>query len=226
MRERNVQRGPRPAHLLGARHDGQGVAGLPAALARLVGGGVTLPTQQFAHGVAAGHVPERPMFEFTGLAHDGAFAVALDALGPHVHGRQQLLRELQAQGRQRVHQRQDVFHVAPGVGVVQHRADGAAAQRLRRHGPAFVKDVFNLGEDAADLDHGGRSRVGARRFAMPVAFTPLPARRRRAGRSASAPGRPGRRHGSGPLAAVDRQLWRRGAGLWPPPLAATRALAR
>src|SRR5215208_2297645 len=60
MRHRHVETRARPTHLLRRGHDG-----------------LRIP-EDLAHGVAARHVPERPMLELPGSADDCALAVALD----------------------------------------------------------------------------------------------------------------------------------------------------
>ena len=112
-----------------------------------------MPTQQFTHRIAAGHMPQRTVLKLTGGADDRALAVTLDTLGRHVHRGQQAARHVQPDGIERLHHRQDVRFVAAGKGVGQHGGNRAAPQWCSGAWPALVPDVFDLGVDASDVDH-------------------------------------------------------------------------
>jgi hypothetical protein len=152
--QRHVERGTGRTDLLGARHDGQCIAALAGGLALGIRGRIALPAEQFAHRIAAGHVPQRAVFELAGGADDRALAVALDALGRHRHRVEQAARHLQADRVQRFHHRHDVALIAAGERICQHRSYHAAPQRGGRRRAELVEDVFHLGQDATDLNHG------------------------------------------------------------------------
>ena len=97
------------------------------------------------------------MLEFTSGTDDRALAIALDAVGRNAQRRQQAARQVQSDGVERGHQGQDVGLITTSVGVGQHRGDGATAQGHGRARSTLVVDVFDLGEDAANVDqaHGG-----------------------------------------------------------------------
>ncbi|MNV90381.1 hypothetical protein D3C71_1847630 [compost metagenome] len=94
------------------------------------------------------------MLQLTRSANNRALAVGFDALCRHGHGFQQALRHVQPHRLQSVHHGEDVGLVAPGIGIGQHRADGATQQGHIRHGPELVPDFFHMGKNASYLDHG------------------------------------------------------------------------
>src|SRR6218665_2326781 len=167
MGQRHIQRATRRADLLRGRHDGQGIGALPAAPGALgvlgalgavgasgIGAALCLPTQQLAHRIAPGDMPQRAMFELARRADDGALAIALDAPGRHRHRLEQAPGQVQAHILQRIHQRQNVLLVPARIRIAQHRSDGAAQQRPVGDRAEFVADVLQLGENTPDADHG------------------------------------------------------------------------
>src|SRR6218665_1389266 len=119
-----------------------------------IGAALCLPTQQLAHRIAPGDMPQRAMFELARRADDGALAIALDAPGRHRQRLEQAPGQAQAHILQRIHQRQNVLLVPARIRIAQHRSDGAAQQRPVGDRAEFVADVLQLGENTPDADHG------------------------------------------------------------------------
>src|SRR6218665_3699510 len=170
MGQRHIQRATRRADLLRGRHDGQGIGALPAPPGALgvlgalgvfgavgapgIGAALCLPTQQLAHRIAPGDMPQRAMFALARRADDDALAIALDAPGRHPHRLEQAPGQAQAHILQRIHQRQNVLLAPARIRIAQHRSDGAAQQRPVGDRAEFVADVLQLGENTPDADHG------------------------------------------------------------------------
>ena len=160
MRERHIERGAGGADFFGGGHNGQriaGLAGLGLALALGISLTVTFPAEQLAHGVAAGYMPHGAVFLLAGRAHNGAFAVAFNALRRHTHGSAQALGHVNAQRLQRIHHGQQVGLVATGKRIGQHHPDSATQQRCRSDRAEFVVYLFHVREDASDVNHVGVS---------------------------------------------------------------------
>ena len=162
--------------------------------------------EQVAHAVAAGHVPERAVLELAREADQRALAVGLDAARA-AERLDQARRHLAAERLERFHHRLDVFDVAARVGVLEHRGEAAAAQRLREARAVVVPDVLDGADEFADVDGGklgGSGKEHGRSFRRSFS-------RRVAGRAAGVASAPGptpraasatrrRRRASGPAA--------------------------
>src|SRR5262249_3202753 len=121
----HVEASARAAHFLGGSDDGFGVS------------------KNLAHGVAAGHVPEGAVLDFTGSADDSSLTVALDGFDISAQGGHKSARHFEAQGLEIVHEAGNVFHVGTGEGIADHDEGCRAPQRHERWWTSFVEDFFD-----------------------------------------------------------------------------------
>ncbi len=103
-------------------------------------------------------MPDGAVFEFAVQADDGALAVGLDLVGT-TEGFDQFGNERVRHLGCVLHERLEVFHVAPGIRVLQHDGNRTHLDGNVTRGPAFVIDGFDIEQLLADLDegHGGNS---------------------------------------------------------------------
>ncbi|MNE68333.1 hypothetical protein D3C80_1639870 [compost metagenome] len=95
-------------------------------------------TQRLAHGPTAGFVPDRPMLQFTILAHNRPFTIRLHLIGPAQRD-DQAVGQLGAQGAQLLHEGQQIFHVFARIGVFHDCRRHCDPQRGRRDRAAFLE---------------------------------------------------------------------------------------
>ena len=138
MAEGHVEPGAEPADLFRRRHDRLGIA------------------EPLAHRVAAGHMPQRAVFQFSADADNGALAIAVDGGRVAAQRRDQPVGQVEAQRLQVVHEAHDVFDIATGERVGDHGGGSGAVARRGWRRAALVADLLDGDDDLADLDlrHG------------------------------------------------------------------------
>src|SRR6185369_14608168 len=134
MGDRHIKPGSRATNFFGGSYDGFRVA------------------QNFAHGIAAGHMPQSSVLDFASRADDGTLAVSLDNFGISAQRGDQRARHLKAQRPEVIHETGDLFDILSGKGIVDYSNRSGAAQRSGRNRPTLVEDFFHRREFLANLN--------------------------------------------------------------------------
>ena len=112
--------------------------------------------EQFAHGIAPRHMPERSVLLLASSTNNGSFAITVNCHCSQPNGINQSLRHINTQPIERIHHGHDVGLVAACIRISQNRTNSALDERHFGWRPELMVNSLNLREYFSNFDHSSQ----------------------------------------------------------------------